>query len=134
MNHQQDTHRSQRELIAARRRAWQPTEIQGHIAPMWFTMAIRRGIACGLLECRETHPRQISGFQLIRQTEFAYLFDHGGRIGVTAIGEPYREPADVLPNVRRLADILGCHYDVSRLSWHFPGETCRVTFYNEVKS
>ncbi|MEO1529305.1 MAG: hypothetical protein AAFX06_28120 [Planctomycetota bacterium] len=113
------------------REAWQVSRPSygSRGCPRWFTRAVAKAIRNGDIDCSTNHG---NGLERIRNSGFVCIFDHFGRLGETVVTEPYADADAVRPVAESLAQILGCRCDVSRLSWHYPGWTIRITFYQEL--
>lgn len=110
--------------IAEARRILRPSPVQLRKIPAWFKRAIRP--LFGSAEERE----------LLRIPRgFPVRLDHWG--ATTWNGRPafvtevYDLNAEDLLNAQTFAERIGCCWRVSANSWHYPGQTIRLLFFQQ---
>lgn len=119
--------------IAAVRRAWRVSQPKPDTLPKWFTAAVTGAFKASRPWYRTPTAHAM---HLLYSAGYQPLFDHLGTVTASsnrqiAIGEPY-ETSITIDRAReqaaRLAELLGCDWSVSLISWHYPGRTIRVAF------
>lgn len=116
----------QQEEIRNARKILRPTPVKYNKVPKWFRDAYCRNVL-------ERRPGREGESQLITRCNRGRWLDHWGtamHYGKEAfVSEPYGLGLTWLQDIDALAKQIGCKYEISPNSWHYPGHTIRILFY-----
>ncbi len=122
--------------IAEARRILNPSPVRAEHVPDW----LRRRMLKAFPSTSGHRHRNTRGWAVLQDAlrSFAhssYWCDHPGSTWMNGIGgtafvvEPYTLNQYHLAEIAEFARQVGCKYEVSANSWHFPGNTVRVIFF-----
>ena len=121
----------QRQFILDARALFKPSEVKPGM-PDWFRRAF---LAAFPARHRGTSRGAVSN-AMHNMPGVAEWLDHEGQCkwwdGRTAFcSEPYGLDAKELASIEAFAAALGCDFRVDPNSWHFPGSTWRIVFFEK---
>ena len=124
---------AQAKFIAAARELLRPSPVTLNRVPNWFRRAVLR-------EFKGDRYAGTAGHAVVWRLQRAMpslALDHWGgttwRGRPAFVSEPYCDP-DRIAAGQRLADRLGCGFEIDPNSWWYPGATTRLVWFEKEES